>query len=179
MPASAPTPQHDRTLRAVPQQPRAHARGHLHAVPDVVPSASGLGAAPPAHSPSPSRVPGHRAVLDGPPVDPPPDAFVQRLAVYAFEVLEGVRSVAQFGGWITPEVAAALKARRALRAEREALTRDRRRRTATPGRAHLSTPLPHIIEATVVLHIDSRSTVVAIRLEHRRERWRATDITVL
>ena len=119
------------------------------------------------------------ALLDAPAVAPPAAAFVQRLAVYAFEVLEGVRSVAQFGGWITPEVAAAFKARRALRAERESLMRDRRRRTATPGRAHLTFPLPHIIEATVVLHTEVRSTVVAIRLEHARDRWRATDITVL
>lgn len=175
MPAAAHTPEHDRALRAVPRRTGTGAPSHLHAVRET----SDVTATLPPARPRPARVLGHHAVLDGPPVPPPPRAFVQRLAVYAFEVLEGVRSVAQFGGWITPEVAAALKARRALRAERETLTRDHRRRTVTPGRAHLCTPLPHVIEATVVLHAEARSTVVALRLEHRRERWRATDITVL
>ncbi|WP_306455212.1 Rv3235 family protein [Leucobacter musarum] len=69
--------------------------------------------------------------------------------------------------------------RRALRAERECITRDRRRRVAVPGPAHLCRPLPLVIEASVVLHLDSRSTVVALRFEHREDRWRATDITVL
>lgn len=177
MPASASTPEPERALRAVPPaQPQHAERGHLRAVPK---SADHTELPNVARRRSSESTDGGAAILNGPPVAPPANAFVQRLAVYAFEVLEGVRSVAQFGGWITPEVAAALRARRALRVERESLTRDRRRRIATPGRAHLCTPLPHVIEATVVLHTEVRSTVVAIRLEHRRERWRATDITVL
>ncbi|MEJ6488255.1 Rv3235 family protein [Leucobacter sp. USCH14] len=177
MPASAPSPEHRRAIRAASQSSRAGAqRHHLRAVP----KADERAGVPPSARPRSSALLRDRgAILDAPAVAPPPDAFVQRLAVYAFEVLEGVRSVAQFGGWITPEVAAAFRARRALRAERESLMRDRRRRTATPGRAHLTSPLPHIIEATVVLHTDVKSHVVAIRLEHLRDRWRATDITVL
>ena len=117
--------------------------------------------------------------LSGPDVPPPPASLVQRLALYAFEVLEGTRVVTQLGGWITLEVAETLRARRALRVERETAMRDRRRRIAMPGRAHLSSPLPHVIEATVLLHVEPRATVVALRLEHHRDRWRATDITVL
>ncbi|SDQ06123.1 Rv3235 family protein [Leucobacter chromiiresistens] len=177
MPASAPSPEHRRAIRAASQAARAATqRSHLRAMPPMRADAAPPPSAPSRSSPMPDA---RGAVLDAPAVPPPPDALVQRLAVYAFEVIDGVRSVAQFGSWITPEVAAALTARRALHAERATLTRDRRRRTAMPGRAHLTAPLPHVIEATVVLHLETRSTVAAIRLEHLRDRWRATDITVL
>ncbi|WP_058594242.1 Rv3235 family protein [Leucobacter chromiiresistens] len=177
MPASAPSPEHRRAIRAASQAARTQTqRAHLRAVP---PMRAETPPPPAARGRSSPRRDARAAVLDAPAVPPPPEALVQRLAVYAFEVIDGVRSVAQLGSWVTPEVAAALTARRTLHAERATLTRDRRRRTATPGRAHLAAPLPHVIEATVVLHLETRSTVAAIRLEHLRDRWRATDITVL
>ncbi|WP_157502285.1 Rv3235 family protein [Leucobacter celer] len=112
-------------------------------------------------------------------VPPPAVMTIQKLALYAFEALEGSRSVAQLGGWITREVAAALLERRAARTERRTLYRDARRVVACPGPAHIDRPLPHIIEATVVLYAEPRSRSVALRLEHNGSRWRATDLTVL
>ncbi|WP_449283071.1 Rv3235 family protein [Leucobacter sp.] len=111
---------------------------------------------------------------------PPPEIMtIQKLALYAFEALEGSRSVAQLGGWITREVATALLERRAARTERRTLYRDARRIVACPGPAHIDRPLPHVIEATVVLYAEPRSRSVALRLEHNGSRWRATELTVL
>ncbi|RGE19500.1 hypothetical protein D1J51_11545 [Leucobacter sp. wl10] len=109
----------------------------------------------------------------------PSTATIQKLALYAFEVLEGSRSIAQLGGWITREVASALLERRAVRTERRTLYRDARRVVACPGPAHIDRPLPHILEATVVLYAEPRSRSVALRFEHSGDRWRATDLTVL
>ncbi|MFV0434463.1 MAG: Rv3235 family protein [Leucobacter sp.] len=104
---------------------------------------------------------------------------IQRLALYAFEVLEGIRSVAHLGSWITPEVACALAERRAARTERRSAYRDERRTVPTPGRTHVSRPRPDVLEATVVLHALSRATSVVLRFEYLRERWRATVLHVL
>lgn len=112
-------------------------------------------------------------------VPPPEIVTIQKLALYAFEALEGSRSIAQLGGWITREVAAVLLERRAARTERRTLYRDARRVTACPGPAHIDRPLPHIVEATVVLYAEPRSRSVALRFEHNGSRWRATDLTVL
>ncbi|QBE48558.1 Rv3235 family protein [Leucobacter triazinivorans] len=112
-------------------------------------------------------------------VPAPSTLTIQKLALYAFEALEGCRSVAQLGGWITREVATAIQERRAARTERRTLYRDARRIVACPGPAHIDRPLPHIVEATVVLYAEPRSRSVALRLEHNGTRWRATDLTVL
>lgn len=112
-------------------------------------------------------------------VPPPEIVTIQKLALYAFEALEGSRSIAQLGGWITREVASALRERRAAHTERRTLYRDARRIMACPGPAHIDRPLPHIVEATVVLYAEPRSHSVALRFEHSDGRWRATDLTVL
>lgn len=136
---------------------------------------------PAPHRPRLQLVPGTGgpAPLDEPGVPHIDTRAIQRLALYAFEVLEGTRSVAQFGGWITAEVADRLAERRALRTACRSLYRDRRRIVPIPGRVHLDRPSPHVIEAAVVLRAEPRSTAVALRLEYIRERWRATDLTVL
>lgn len=111
---------------------------------------------------------------------PPPDVrTIQKLALYAFEVLEGARSAAQLGPWLLPDAAAQLDERRARRVERRTLCKDRRRVLATPGPAHIDRPAPNVVEATVVLHADPRSTPVALRFEYLGRRWRITDLTVL
>ncbi|MFT4231960.1 MAG: Rv3235 family protein [Leucobacter sp.] len=112
-------------------------------------------------------------------VPAPSAAVIQKLALYAFEVIEGSRAVAQLGGWITHGVAAALRERRAIGTERRTLYRDSRRVVACPGPAHLDRPMPHIVEATVVLYAEPRSRSVLLRFEHSGGRWRATDLTVL
>ncbi|WP_017793143.1 Rv3235 family protein [Leucobacter salsicius] len=109
----------------------------------------------------------------------PEPRVLQRLALYAFEALEGVRSVAQLAGWITPAVATALLERRAARTERRTLYRDSRRIVAIPGPVHIDRPAPHVIEATLALHASPRTLPVAMRLEHRDRRWRVTELVVL
>ena len=164
--AAAPLDPRDapRAARGAPR-PGAEPR-HLRAVP--------------ARSPAPPRGPaGAAAAAEGQEVPPPSAALVRRLAVAAFEVLDGSRAVAQLGGWITEEVARELAARRAARTERRTLYHDDRRRVPAPGRVHLCRPAPRVAEAVVVLRVGSRATAVALRLEFRRERWRATGLTVL
>lgn len=112
-------------------------------------------------------------------VEAPEPKVIQRLALYAFEALEGVRSVAQLAGWITPDVATALLERRAARTERRTLYRDSRRIVATPGPVHIDRPAPHVIEASLALHATPRTLPVAMRLEHRDRRWRVTYLVVL
>lgn len=111
---------------------------------------------------------------------PPPDArVIQKLALYAFEVLEGARSATQLGTWILPDVAAQLTERRARRVEQRTLCKDSRRVISVPGPVHIGRPAPDVVEATVVLHAEPRSTPVALRFEYLRERWRVTELTVL
>lgn len=149
-PAETKSPQHPRTRR------------HLHAVPAPKP----LRATEIPRSPAPDI--------------PPPDLNIVRLlAVYSFEILDGSRAVSQLGGWITREVAEHLTQRRAARTERRTLTRDDRRTVPTPGPVHLSRPSPRVTEVTIVLRTEVRATAVAMRLEYLRERWRATNLTVL
>ena len=137
-------------------------RRHLHAVPAPKP----LRAAEISRSPVPDI--------------PAPDLNIVRLlAVYSFEILDGSRAVSQLGGWITREVAEHLTQRRAARTERRTLTRDDRRTVPIPGPVHLSRPSPMVIEVTIVLRTEVRATAVAMRLEYLRERWRATNLTVL
>lgn len=112
-------------------------------------------------------------------VTAPEPQVLQRLALYAFEALEGVRAVAQLAGWITPAVATSLLERRAARTERRTLYRDSRRIVATPGPVHIDRPAPHVIEATLALHAVPRTLPVAMRLEHRERRWRVTALVVL
>lgn len=180
MPATARSRAFDDPLEAVlAPSPRPGAPRHLHAVPAPAPASAKSAPCPRQATQPVTPLAAHVPPQQAQAPETPPAAIVQKLALFAFEVLEGMRSASQMAMWITPGVVAALQSRRALRAERECVTRDRRRRVAVPGPAHLCRPVPHVIEASVVLHLDSRSTVVALRFEHREERWRATDITVL
>ncbi len=142
--------------------------------------------APPERAPAPLPL---RLVTDGegparapapaPRVPPPPPAAIRRLALYAFEALEGVRSVTQLAGALTPEVSAALHERRAARTERRSLYKDQRRIVATPGPAHISHVSRSVVEAAVVLHAAGRTCAVALRFEAAGTRWRATHLTVM
>lgn len=155
-----------RPLTAVPDErhdvsPDTRPRRHLHAIP-----------AP--------RSPRDVVPLRAAPDIPLPDLnIVRRLAIYSYEVLDGTRSVAQMGGWITREVAEQLSARRSARTERRTLYRDDRRSVPTPGPVHLSRPAPLVTEITIVLRTEARSMAVAMRLEYVRDRWRATELTLL
>lgn len=163
---ASPPPASERAAQPAPA-PAATERSsparHLRAVPALTAPARDRAADPPSDGLIPA----------------PPPQLIQRLALYAFEALEGTRAIAQLGGWVTPAVVQQLQERRAARTERRTLYHDERRIVATPGRAHIGRPLPHIIEATVVLYAQPRSCAVALRFEHCAGRWRATDLTVL
>lgn len=159
--ASAARPLPSTPTDPAARPPTTRPRRHLHAVPtpksarDTVPIAAA-------------------------PNIPPPDLNVVRmLAVYSYEILDGSRAVAQLGGWITRDVAEHLSARRAARTERRTLYRDHRRSVPISGPVHLSRPAPHVVEVTIVLRTEVRSTAVAMRLEYLRSRWRATELTLL
>lgn len=109
----------------------------------------------------------------------PEPKVIQRLALYAFEALEGVRSVGQLAAWITPKVAEELLERRAVRTERRSLYSDARRIVATPGPVHIDRPAPHVIEASLALYAAPRTLPVAMRLEHRDRGWRVTALVVI
>lgn len=151
---------HPAEPNTAPQRPSR--RRHLHAVPD----------------PKPPRA--AEISRSSPPEIPAPDLNIVRLlAVYSYEILDGSRAVSQLGGWITREVAEHLTERRAARTERRTLTRDDRRAVPVPGPVHLSRPSLLVTEVTIVLRTEARATAVAMRLEYLRERWRATNLTVL
>lgn len=133
---------------------------HLHAVPQVK--------APPA-----------RDLSFAEDIPPPDSHMIQKLAIYGYEVLDGSRTVAQLGCWITRDVAEELTARRAARTERRTLYKDNRRFVPLPGSVHLSQVSSRVAEATVILQTEVRATAVAIRLEFLHKRWRATVLTVL
>lgn len=107
------------------------------------------------------------------------DTAIQRLALMAFEAVEGHRPLAQLGRLISPSVLTDLSRQRSSRVERRSLYRDQRRVVPAPGVPHRSEPAPDVIECAVVLNSPTRSSAVAMRLECDGERWQATEVTVL
>lgn len=158
--------------RIRPARAPATVRGALRPVPSRQRSLDG------EKPPRPARSVAEPAPDPAPTPEAPSERTLRALALSAFEVLEGMRTVAQLGPWITEPVAQQLRERRALRTELRTLTRDVRCTVAEPGRAHI-TRTGAAIEAVVVLHAASRSHAVALRLEVLDERWRASDLTVL
>lgn len=114
-----------------------------------------------------------------PEIPPPPETAIQKLALYAFEAVEGIRQVAALGRTISPSVIEELQAQRHARIEQRSLHKDSRRVVATPGPAHLSRVSDQKIEGVVVLQAAPRATAVTFTLEFSRARWQATQLTVL
>ena len=109
----------------------------------------------------------------------PPERFIRSVATQAFEVVEGLRSISQLGAAVSVGAARQLaEQRRALRERRQAY-KDVRRCVASPGRVHLCRVMPHLAEASVVMHADHRSHAVALRLEWAHHRWRACEVYVM
>ncbi len=109
----------------------------------------------------------------------PQDRFVRRLAARCFEAVEGSRSIQEFGTSISLAAARQLATQRAAQRERRQAISDFRRCIPSPGRLRLCRVLPHIAEATVVLHTEHRSHAVALRLEWSHGHWRACEIYVM
>ena len=108
-------------------------------------------------------------------------ALLLGLAILAVEILNGSRNVTQLSGMVTEEVMEQLRARCVTRAEHRAMIQDRRRVVPQPVGLRATQPFPDVIEAAAVLRDDTRAFAVAIRLEFstRRNRWRASCLTVL
>ncbi|WP_416445586.1 Rv3235 family protein [Leucobacter sp. HNU] len=109
----------------------------------------------------------------------PPPRLIRNLAVRAFEVIDGTRTAAQLGPWITPLVARRLERLRAMHEERRRVLGDQRRSVPEAGPAHITRPRPNVAEASVTLHTAMRAYAVPMRLEYLRRRWIATSLTVL
>lgn len=136
----------------------------------------------PASIPSPEQRP-RRHLVAVPPLDaPPPDpasSYVAALAAQAFEVVEGVRGIAQLGAAISVGVARTLMMQRALLHERRCIYKDHRGTVVRVGGVQLCRVQPRITEAAAVVHTEQRSHAVALRLEWVHSRWRACELQVL
>jgi hypothetical protein len=111
-----------------------------------------------------------------------PDAgeTARSLALCVAEILTGAREVETISRWITEEVQRHLQHRAAVAARaRSAARRRRPRPVIRVGGVVVSVPRQGVAEAAVVVHTRSHARAVAIRLEERKGRWRATAIGVL
>lgn len=109
----------------------------------------------------------------------PPERFVRVLAAQAFEVVEGLRNIAQLGPAVSVGAARQLAEQRTALRESRQLHQDRRLCAASPGRAHLCRVLPHLAEASVVVHTEHRTHAVSLSLEWVHGRWRACELYVM
>jgi hypothetical protein len=122
---------------------------------------------------------------NGPPASPSPalpdpGETARSLALCVAEILTGAREVETISRWITEEVQRHLQHRAALAARARSAARRRRHRPVIHvGGVVLSRPRDGVAEAAVVVHTRSHARAVAIRLEERKGRWRATAIGML
>ncbi|MBF4614501.1 Rv3235 family protein [Curtobacterium sp. VKM Ac-1376] len=132
-----------------------------------------------AHPP-PLRIVGPESET-APAADPPdPSATARALGLCVAEVLTGSREVDSIARWITDDVQRHLQQRAAVAAHaRSAGRRSRARPILRVGSVIVCRPADGVAEATVVVHTRSHARAVAMRLEERHGRWRATAIGVL
>lgn len=102
------------------------------------------------------------------------------LGLCVVEVLTGGREVDSIARWITEDVQRHLLHRAALGARARSIgRRSRARPILQVGSVRVCEPAPGVAEAAVVVHTRSHARAVALRLELRQGRWRATAIGVL
>ncbi|WP_144763727.1 Rv3235 family protein [Curtobacterium sp. 9128] len=102
------------------------------------------------------------------------------LALCVAEILSGAREVDSITRWVTDDVQRHLQQRAATAARaRSATGRSAVRPTIRVGTAVVSAPREGVADASVVVHTRSHARAVAIRLEMRSGRWRATAIGML
>jgi len=115
-----------------------------------------------------------------PPLLPDPAVTAQALALCVAEILTGARDVESIARWITEDVQRHLHQRAAFAARARSASPHRNRRPSIRvGTVVVSRPRDGVAEASVVVHTRSRARAVAIRLEERAGRWRATAIGML
>ena len=111
-----------------------------------------------------------------------PDAALtaRALGLCVVEVLTGGREVDSIARWITEDVQRHLLQRAAVAARARSLgRRSRARPILQVGSVRVCEPAPGVAEAAVVVHTRSHARAVALRLELRQGRWRATAVGVL
>ncbi|WFR66508.1 Rv3235 family protein [Curtobacterium flaccumfaciens] len=115
-------------------------------------------------------------------VPPPTDVedTARALGLCVTEILTGAREVDSIARWITDEVHRHLQQRAAVAARSRQLGgRSRGRALLRVGSVIVCRPADGVAEATVVVHTRSHARAVAMRLEERQGRWRATAVGVL
>jgi hypothetical protein len=115
-------------------------------------------------------------------VPPPTDVedAARALGLCVAEILTGSREVDSIARWITEEVHRHLQQRAAVAARARGLGgRARGRASLRVGSVIVCRPTEGVAEATVVVHTRSHARAVAMRLEERQGRWRATAVGVL
>lgn len=123
-----------------------------------------------------------REVIRLAPVPAPTDAHdtARALGLCVAEVLTGAREVDSIARWITDEVHRHLQQRAAVAARsRQVGGRAPARALMRVGSVLVSRPADGVAEATVIVHTRSHARAVALRLEERQGRWRATAVGVL
>lgn len=111
---------------------------------------------------------------------PDPRETARALALCVVEILSGAREVDSIARWVTEDVHRHLQQRAAIAARNRSATRRPLRRPALrAGSVVACAPADGVVEATVVVHARSHARAVAIRLEVRNARWRATAVGVL
>ncbi|MGY2900868.1 hypothetical protein ACVKXF_003529 [Curtobacterium sp. PvP017] len=116
------------------------------------------------------------------PVSGPPDPAetARALGLCVAEVLTGSREVDSIARWITDDVHRHLQQRAAVAAHaRSVHRRSRARPVLRVSSVLVCRPAVGVAEATVVVHTRSHARAVAMRLETRHGKWRATAIGVL
>jgi hypothetical protein len=141
-----------------------------------------LACVPTAHRqqllPTPAPVP--VPVVRDPPSLADPADVARSLALCVAEILSGAREVDTVARWITDDVHRHLQHRAAVAARaRSAARRPAGRPVIRIGSVVLGRPRAGVVEAAVVVHTRTHARAVAIRLETRGGRWRATAIGVL
>ncbi|WP_439691946.1 Rv3235 family protein [Curtobacterium sp. SP.BCo] len=102
------------------------------------------------------------------------------LGLCVAEILTGARDVDSIARWITDDVQRHLQQRAAVAARSRRLgRRSRARALLRVGSVLVCRPADGVAEATVVVHTRSHARAVAMRLEERQGRWRATAVGVL
>ncbi|WIB76316.1 Rv3235 family protein [Curtobacterium sp. MCPF17_002] len=115
-------------------------------------------------------------------VPPPTDVHdaARALGLCVAEILTGAREVDSIARWITDDVHRHLQQRAAVAARSRQLDRrSRARALLRVGSVIVCRPTDGVAEATVVVHTRSHARAVAMRLEERQGRWRATAVGVL
>ena len=109
-----------------------------------------------------------------------PAVTAKALALCVAEILTGAREVDSIARWITEDVHRHLQQRASNAARARSVARRRGRRASIRvGTAVVSRPVDGVAEVSVVVHTRSHARAVAIRLEVRAGRWRATAVGML